>query len=37
MDKIWLGGILVGLLALAINLGLQRVERRFTPQLQLKA
>jgi osmoprotectant transport system permease protein len=37
MDKIWLGGILVGLLALAINLGLQRVERKFTPQLHLKA
>jgi osmoprotectant transport system permease protein len=37
MDKIWLGGILVGLLALAISLGLQRLERRFTPQLHLKA
>jgi len=37
MDKIWLGGILVGLLALAINLGLQRLERRFTPQMHLKA
>jgi osmoprotectant transport system permease protein len=36
MDKIWLGGILVGVLALAISIGLQRVERRFTPQMQLK-
>jgi osmoprotectant transport system permease protein len=35
-DKIWLGGIIVGLLALAINFSLQRLERRFTPQLHLK-
>jgi osmoprotectant transport system permease protein len=35
-DKIWLGGLIVGLLALAINFGLQRLERRFTPQLHLK-
>lgn len=33
MDKIWLGGVLVGLLALATSLGVQRIERRFTPQL----
>jgi osmoprotectant transport system permease protein len=36
MDKIWLGGILVGLLALLINFGLQRVEWKFTPQLHLQ-
>jgi osmoprotectant transport system permease protein len=36
MDKIWLGGILVGVLALAISIGLQRLERRFTPQMYLK-
>ncbi len=35
MDKIWLGAILVGLLALAINQGLQQLERRFAPHLFL--
>ncbi len=36
MDKIWLGAILVGLMALAINQGLFRLERRFTPHLHIK-
>jgi len=36
MDKIWLGAILVGLLALGINRGLEALEKAFTPQLQLK-
>lgn len=35
VDKIWLGALLVGLLALAISYGLGRLERRFTPQLHL--
>ncbi len=35
MDKIWLGAILVGLLALTINQGLGRLERRFAPHLFL--
>ncbi len=35
MDKIWLGAILVGLLALTINQGLSRLERRFAPHLFL--
>ena len=36
VDKIWLGAILVGLLALLVNRAILAVERHFTPQLQLK-
>lgn len=36
VDKIWLGAILVGLLALLINRGILALEHHFTPQLQLK-
>ena len=35
-DKIWLGAILVGLLAFTINRVVLSLERRFTPQLQLQ-
>ena len=35
-DKIWLGAILVAILAFIVNRGILALERRFTPQLQLK-
>jgi len=36
VDKIWLGAILVGLLAFTINRIILSLERHFTPQLQLE-
>ena len=35
-DKIWLGAILVAILAFIVNRGILALERRFTPQLHLK-
>lgn len=35
-DKIWIGALLVGGLALLLNRGLLALERRYTPQLQVQ-
>jgi osmoprotectant transport system permease protein len=37
IDKIWIGALMVGALALTINIGLQRLEVLLTPQLQLNS